>query len=74
MVLRVRPTPTGLPTNILYIPWGKLFLLLRHSTKSLIAQQERLATSPQLVTRLHLPHARLHVVILTPEAAGTVGV
>ncbi len=50
--------------------------------KSLNAQDECLATSPLLVTRLHLPHAilvRLHVsksnvVILTPETVVTVGV
>ncbi len=39
-------------------------LLFRHSAKSLNAQEERVATSPYLVTRLHLPHAivvRLHV-------------
>ncbi len=49
---------------------------------SSIAQEERLTTSPLLVTRLHLPHAiveRLHerkvnVVILTLGTAGTVGV
>ncbi len=59
-----------------------LVLLFRHSAESLIAQEDRLATSPQLVTRLHLPHTivvRLHVrksnvVILTPETAATVGV
>ncbi len=52
------------------------------STESLNAQEERLATSPLLVTRLHLPHAivmRLHVykdnvVIFTLETEGTVGV
>ncbi len=57
-------------------------LLLTHSAKNLNAQEERLATSPYLVTRLHLPHAilvRLHVlkinvVILTPETAVAVGV
>ncbi len=55
----------------------ELLLLFRHSAKSLNAQDERLVTSPYLVTRLHLPHAievRLHmrksnVVILTPETA-----
>ncbi len=44
------------------------------------AQNERLATSPQMVTRLHLPNAivvRLHirksnVVFLTPDVAVTV--
>ncbi len=30
-------------------------LLFRHSVNSLNAQEERLATSPGLVTRLHLP-------------------
>ncbi len=58
-----------------------MLLLFRHGAKSLNAQEERLVTSPQLVTRLHLPHAivvRLHVckinvVTLTPETAGTVG-
>ncbi len=61
---------------------AKLLLLFRHSAKSLNAQDERLATSLYMVTRLHLPHAivvRLHVhksnfVILTPETAVTVGV
>ncbi len=59
-----------------------LLLLLRHSAKSLNAQEGLLATSPELVKRLHLTHAivvRLHVrkinvVILTPESRGTVGV
>ncbi len=59
-----------------------LVLLFRHSAKNLNAQEERLATSPQMVTRLHLPHAivvRLHerksnVFILTLETAVTVGV
>ncbi len=60
-----------------------LLLLFRHiGVKSLNAHEGRLATSPQLVTRLHLSHAivvRLHVrkgnvVIVTPEMAGTVGV
>ncbi len=59
-----------------------LQLLFRHSAESYNAPEERLATSPLLVTRLHLPHAievRLHmcksnVVILTPETADTVGV
>ncbi len=59
-----------------------LLLLFRHSAKSLNAQVERLATSPYLVTMLHLPHAivvRLHVlkinvVILTPQTAVAVGV
>ncbi len=57
-------------------------LLFRHSAKSLISQEERLATSPQSVTRIHLPHAlevRLHmctidVVILKPQMTGTGGV
>ncbi len=57
-------------------------LLFRHSAKSLNAKEERLATSPQLVTRLHLSHTivvKLHVrkanvVILTPEMTDTVGV
>ncbi len=90
MALQIKPTPTRFPTNSLYTPmdntplysissvchpWGKLLLLLfRYSAKSLNAQEERLATSPQLVKRLHLPHAivvRLHVresnvAILTP--------
>ncbi len=55
-----------------------LLLLFRHSAKSLNAQEGRLVTSPQLVTRLHLSHAivvKLHVrksnvVILTPETVG----
>ncbi len=60
-----------------------MFLLLfMHSAESLNAQEERLDTSPYLVTRLHLPHAivvrlhvrKSHVVILTPETVGTVGV
>ncbi len=59
-----------------------LLLLFRHSAKSLNAQDELQATSPQWVTRIHLPHtieARLYVrisnvVILTPETAVTVGV
>ncbi len=59
-----------------------LLLLFRHSAKSSIAQEERLATSPLFVTRLHRPHAivvRLHVrkvnvVTLTQETAVTVGV
>ncbi len=57
-------------------------LLFRHSAKSLNAQDECLATSPKLVTRLHLPPPivmRLHVrktnvVILTAETASTAGV
>ncbi len=64
-------------------PWDRLLLLLfRHSAKSSIAQEERLAILPYLVTRLHLLHAivmrfhvhKINVVILTPEMAGTVGV
>ncbi len=59
-----------------------LLFLFRHSAKSFKAQEERLVTSPQLVTRLHLLHAiavRLHLrksnaVILTPEMAGTINV
>ncbi len=59
-----------------------LLLLFRYSAKSLIAQEKRLATSPQLVTRRHLPHAivvrlqgrKSNVVYLTPETADTVGV
>ncbi len=59
-----------------------LVLLLRHSAKSSIAQEERLVTSSYLVTGLHLPHAivmwlqvrKSNVVILTPGAAGIVGV
>ncbi len=54
-----------------------LLLLFKHIAKSLNAQEECLATSPLLATRLDLLHAiiaRLHVVILTPETAGTVGV
>ncbi len=52
-----------------------IVVVVRHSAKSLNAQEEHLATSPFLATRLHLLHAiavRLHVlksnvVILTPE-------
>ncbi len=59
-----------------------LLLLFRHSAKSLNVQDVRLASSPQLVTRLHLPHAivvRLHklkssVFTLIPHTTGTVGV
>ncbi len=60
-----------------------LLLLFRHSAKGLNAQGERLATLPQLVTRLlHLPHAivvrlrmrKINIVILTPETAVAVGV
>ncbi len=58
-----------------------LWLLFKHRAKSLNAQEERLPTSPELVTRLHVLHAmiaRLHVreinvVILSPEATGTGG-
>ncbi len=57
-----------------------MLLLFRYSAKSLNAQEERLATSQQLVTMPHLPNAivmRLHVnkvddAILTPETTGTV--
>ncbi len=57
-------------------------LFFRHSTMSSIVQEERPASSPLLVARLHLPHAivaRLYghkgtVVILTPETADTVRV
>ncbi len=58
-------------------------LLFRRSEMSLDAQEQRLATSPYLVTTLHLPHAievRLHVrkinVVIIPslETVGTVGV
>ncbi len=59
-----------------------LMLMLRLSAKSLNAQEERLATSPKLSTRLHLPHTievrlyvrKINVVILTPETAVKVGV
>ncbi len=59
-----------------------LLSLFRHCAENLNTQEERLATSPQLVTRLDLPNAivvRSHVhknnvVSLTPETAGTVGV
>ncbi len=65
-----------------FIRHGCRCCFLRHSAEKLNAQEERLATSPQLMTRLHLPHAivvRLHVrkgnvVILTPEMAGPFGV
>ncbi len=57
-------------------------MLFKHCAKSLNAQEQLLATSPQLVTMLHLLHAilvRLHVrksnvVILTPETADIVDV
>ncbi len=60
----------------------RLLLLLGHSAESFNTLKKRLAPSPYLVTRLHLPHAiavRLHMrninsVILTPETAVTVGV
>ncbi len=59
-----------------------MLLLLRHSIKRLNVLEERLATSPHFVKRLHLPHAielglrvrKINVVILTAEMAGTVGV
>ncbi len=59
-----------------------LLLLFRRSTKSLNSQEERLTTSPRLVTRLHLPRAivvrlrvrKINVIILTPEAAGLVDI
>ncbi len=59
-----------------------VLLLVRHSVTKLNAQDERLATSSELVTMLHLPLAivlRLHVrkidvIILTPEMVGTVDV
>ncbi len=59
-----------------------LLFLFVHSTKSSIVQEECLATSAYLATRLHLPQAievglhvrKINVVILTPETAGTVDV
>ncbi len=59
-----------------------LLLLFRHSARSSLAQEERLATLVLIVTRPHLPRAilvRLHVrkvnvVILAPETVGTVSV
>ncbi len=50
-------------------------MLLRHNAKSSIAEEERLATSPYLVTGFYLPHAIVvslcvrenNVVILTPK-------
>ncbi len=59
-----------------------LLLLIRHSAKTLNAQEDRLATSPQLVARLHLPHAivmglrlrKTNGYILTQESAVTVSV
>ncbi len=57
-------------------------LLFRHRAKISIVQEVHLAISPQLVTRLHLPHTivvTLHaplidVAILTPETVGTIRV
>ncbi len=52
-----------------------LWLLFMYCVNRLNAQEERLATSATLVTRLHLSLAvvvRLHVVILTPETAGSI--
>ncbi len=46
------------------LPKQQLLLMLRHSAESLNAQEERLATSPYLMIRLHLPHGtvlRLHM-------------
>ncbi len=59
-----------------------LLSLSRHNAYSLNVQDEGLATSPQLVTRLHQTHAiavRVHahksdVVILIPEKAIIVGI
>ncbi len=88
MVVRVKPTPTRFPTNSLYtpmcntplhpissvcLPWGAL-LLSCHSANGSISQEESYFT--YLVTRLHLPHARvvrLHmhkVYIVAPTHAG----
>ncbi len=56
---------------------GLLLLLFSHSFKGSLAQEERLTTSPYLVTRPHLPHAmvvRLHVAIHTPGTAASFGV
>ncbi len=55
-------------------------LVLRHSAKSLNAQEERLAISPVLVTRVDLPYVivvrlyvrKSNVVTLTPETAGSI--
>ncbi len=63
-------------------PQFPVLLLFRHGAKSLYAQEGRLATSHQLVTRLHLPHTiavrldvrKSNVVTLTPGTAVTVGV
>ncbi len=60
----------------------RLLLLFKHSDKSVNAQEERLAASPQLVTRLHLSHAivvclhvlKIDVVILTPGMASAIAV
>ncbi len=89
MVLRVKPTPTRLPTDSLYtpmdntplhsissVPPGGLLLLL------LLLLFGHSAKSKNAQEWLHLPHAivvRLHVrksngVILTPETLVTVGV
>ncbi len=59
-----------------------VLLLFRHSAKNKNAQDERLAISSLMATRLHLPHAivvrldvrKSNVAILTPETAVTVGV
>ncbi len=59
-----------------------LLVLFRQSAMGEKNQDECLATSPYLATRLHVPHAievRLHVhknyvFILTPETTGLVGV
>ncbi len=56
-----------------------MLFAFRHSAKSSIVQEEHLATSPSLVTRLHLPRAIvvrsyvcvIDVVILTPETTGS---
>ncbi len=58
-----------------------LWLLFRHSAESENAQDERLATSPSMLTRLHLPRAivmrllvrEINAVILIAETAVTVG-
>ncbi len=90
--LLVRLTPTRSPINVINNPIDSI--LLRSTlrlwcscgasccAKSLSDQDQRLAISPQLATRLHLSHAivvglhlrKSNVVILTPETAGTVGV
>ncbi len=59
-----------------------LLLLIRRSAKTLNAQEERLATSTQLVARLHLSHGivmglrvrKTNGDILTQETAITVSV